>query len=83
MDEARNRAKNFSVRALAGAGRAEHEYRAVFSSVLVFKFHFLDFGERHHDFLDRSADRRFDVHFVRGDARDALNHEFAARGFSP
>jgi hypothetical protein len=77
MDEAGNRAEDFSMRALARAGRAEHENRAVFQAAFGLKLDFLDLGEWQHDFLMRSVLHHFEVYVAGRNACDALHDKLS------
>ena len=78
-----NRAQDFPLRALAGAGRAEEQDGAVFhgSKVLVPDLYFADFGVGNHHLGGGAALGDLQIKLVRLNARDALARVLAARGF--
>ena len=47
-----------------------------------FELNLHDLGERHHDFLFPRAEAGLHVHFVGGDARDALDDQYWRAPFS-
>src|ERR1035441_36403 len=67
--------RKMSARTLAGV------WSALISRTLGFELNLHDFSERHHDFLFCRALGDLHMHFIGGDARDALDNEQRAPRF--